>query len=141
MIKFASVKPTELNAYLGTLFAQQLAEQVGDYSRAVGEVIGIGAFDRDKLIGGLLMTRRYDHLYINRLALASTYRHQRLGTQLITAAEAWARDHQIINITLSTRDYQAVGFYQKCGYQVYGQIADLPFAGVTTFYFVKRLNW
>lgn len=130
----------ELDLFLKGIFTQQFAENHFDYAGKVGEVLAIGAYDGERLVGGILMRRRYDHLDIAKLAVARDYRGQRLGTQLIQAAEQVARDRHIINITLSTRSYQAGGFYEKCGYQIYGTLADLPFAGVTTTYFVKRLT-
>ncbi|MFC6182117.1 GNAT family N-acetyltransferase [Lactiplantibacillus daowaiensis] len=139
MTKIAMIAPTTLDDYLSTLFQQQLSDNAIKYERDITETVGIGAFDNDKLVGGVLMTRRYDHLYIARLAIDKAYRGQQLGTKLIDAAEAWARERQVLNITLSTRDYQAVGFYEKCGFKRYGKVVDLPFAGVTTVYFVKRL--
>lgn len=125
---------TELELYLNTIFTQQFTENHLVYEGKVGEVLAIGAYEGERLIGGIMMRRRYDHLAIDR-----AYRGQCIGTQLIRAAERFARDRHIINITLSTRSYQAMGFYEKCGYQIYGTLPDLPFAGVTTTYFVKRL--
>lgn len=139
MTKLAQLDPTELDDYLSTLFTQQLRENAIDYPHEIAETVAIGAYDQDQLVGGLLMNRRYDHLYISRLAVDPAYRGHRLGTQLIEAAEQWALQHHVLNITLSTRDYQAVGFYQKAGFEIYGKVADLPFRGVTTVYFVKRL--
>lgn len=130
---------TELELYLNTIFTQQFTENHLVYEGKVGEVLAIGAYEGERLIGGIMMRRRYDHLAITKLAIDRAYRGQRIGTQLIRAAERFARDRHIINITLSTRSYQAMGFYEKCGYQIYGTLPDLPFAGVTTTYFVKRL--
>lgn len=129
----------ELDLYLTQIFDQQFAENNLDYDGKVGEIMGIGAYEDGCLVGGLLMRRRYAHLAITKLAIDRAHRGQRLGTQLIRAAEKFARERHVINITLSTRSYQAVGFYEKCGYQIYGTLADLPFAGITTTYFVKRL--
>lgn len=134
------IDSTELDLYLTRVFTQQFAENQFDYSGKVGGIHAIGAYDGDRLVGGILMRRRYDHLAIAKLAVERAYRGQRLGTQLIQAAEAFARDRHVINITLSTRSYQAADFYRKCGYQVYGTVADLPFAGVDTIYFVKRIG-
>jgi len=140
MTKLAMLPPKTLDTYLSTLFTQQLAQNHIDYDREISEHVAFGVYDDDQLIGGLLMERRYDHVYIAKLAVDPAYRGHQLGTQLLRAAEKWARERQVLNITLSTRDYQAVEFYQKCDYQIYGKVADLPFEGVTTVYFVKRLK-
>ena len=129
-----------LDLYLKGIFTQQFDQHHFDYDGQVGEVLAIGAYDDERLIGGILMRRRYDHLDIAKLAIDRAYRGKRLGTQLIRAAEKLARDRHVINITLSTRSYQAVGFYEKCGYQIYGTVVDLPFAGGTTTYCGKRLT-
>lgn len=140
MATLKRIDSTELELHLNTIFSQQFSENQLSYDGKVGEVLAIGAYDGEQLIGGIIMRRRYDHLAITQLAIDRTYRGQRIGTQLIRAAERVARDRHIINITLSTRNYQAMGFYEKCGYQIYGTLPDLPFAGVTTTYFVKRLR-
>ncbi|MEQ7216284.1 GNAT family N-acetyltransferase [Enterococcus asini] len=43
------------------------------------------------------------------------------------------------NITLTTRSYQAKGFYEKQGFDLFAELADVPKVGITRYYFIKRL--
>lgn len=64
-----------------------------------------------------------------------------LGTQLLRNIENVAVENRVINLLLSTRSYQALPFYQKNGFKVYGKLKDMPFLGVDTYYLVKRLKY
>ncbi len=56
--------------------------------------------------------------YINNLAVAPAYRRQGVGTRLLRAALAWARQNQlrVVMLDTSTKDYPAICFYQKHGF-------------------------
>ncbi len=124
---------------ISEIFDQQFQATGLAQPRKAAGFIAFGVYDKGQLVGGLIARHRYDHLKITELAVKPAYQGQRLGTQLIQTAEAFGRQHHVVTITLGTRSYQAADFYRKCGYQVYGEIVDLPMRGVTTYYFVKRL--
>ena len=42
------------------------------------------------------------------------------------AAETYAVEHGCFAATLDTHSYQALGFYQKRGYEVFGTLEDCP---------------
>ena len=57
------------------------------------------------------------------------------------AAEQEARDRGCSHAHCDTYDFQALPFYQKLGYQVFGQLEDYP-AGHTRYFLQKRtLSW
>ena len=68
------------------------------------------------------------------------YRGERVGSQLLEAIETYARQRAIIQLTLTTKSYQALGFYQKKGFDIFGELADMPMRGVTKYYLNKRLQ-
>ncbi len=68
------------------------------------------------------------------------YRGKRVGSQLLGAIETYARQRAIIQLTLTTKSYQALGFYQKKGFDIFGELADMPMRGVTKYYLNKRLQ-
>ncbi len=53
---------------------------------------------------------------IGRVVVLPEYRHQGLGTLVVTEAEKWIRELGYKKVILESRDV-AVGFYEKLGYQ------------------------
>lgn len=49
-------------------------------------------------------------------------------------------EQEILWILLETRSYQAKDFYLKHGFEVYGELTDMPFAGVTTYYMAYHVT-
>ncbi len=60
--------------------------------------------------------------YINNFAVAPAYRRRGTGTALLRAALEWARAQKLRAAMLdtSTKDYPAICFYQKHGFQLCG---------------------
>ncbi len=60
--------------------------------------------------------------YINNFALAPAYRRKGVGTAMMRAALEWAREQKLRAAMLdtSTKDYPAICFYQKQGFQLCG---------------------
>lgn len=56
------------------------------------------------------------------------------------AMEEQARQSGIKTITLTTKAYQALGFYLKHGYEVFGELKDVPMVGTAKYYLVKRIK-
>lgn len=48
------------------------------------------------------------------------------GRTLMRKVEAAAREAGASAVRLDTLDFQARGFYEKCGYRVYGELAGYP---------------
>lgn len=104
------------------------------------EVIGIAAMDGEVIAGGIVAKQTYESMYINLLAVDDAYRGQRIGSQLLEAIEKMAIEREMIHLSLTTKSYQALDFYQKHGYEVFGELADMPMRGVTKYYLNKRLR-
>ena len=54
--------------------------------------------------------------------------------------EPGAFKHPSKAITLTTKAYQALGFYLKQGYEVFGELEDVPMIGTTKYYLVKKIS-
>jgi ribosomal protein S18 acetylase RimI-like enzyme len=56
----------------------------------------------------------------------------------MNAIEEEARKLGTQIFTISTQDFQALGLYQKLGYEVFGELKDVPFKGTTKYYLTKK---
>ncbi len=88
-------------------------------------------------VGGLIGRTSGAWLYVELFWLPEALRGTGLGTRLMREAEAEAVRRGCLGAHLDTYDYQAPGFYQKLGYEVFGSIEDHPL-GHTRFWMRKR---
>jgi GNAT superfamily N-acetyltransferase len=88
--------------------------------------------------GGVIGVVFWDWLYVDLMWLPEALRGRGFGRQLLQSLEDEARKQGARYAFLDTFSFQAPGFYQKYGYQVYGQLPDFP-AGHTRFYLKKEL--
>lgn len=91
------------------------------------------------LVGGALGNTYWRWLYISTLWVDESARGAGLGARLLAEAEAIAGRRGCIGVHLDTLDFQALDFYRKQGYALYGQLNDLP-PGHTRHYLSKRLD-
>lgn len=68
--------------------------------------------------GGIL----YGWLFIELLYVAESDRRQGLGSRLLAAIEDAARKQGCAGVWLSSYAFQAPGFYEKSGYEEFGQL-------------------
>jgi len=96
-------------------------------------------FARDHLgsiKGGLLGHVWGGWLHITELWVSEECRRNGLGRQLLTRAEREAWSAGARGAFLSTFDFQAPGFYRRCGYEVYATLPDYP-SGHVDYHFRK----
>lgn len=89
--------------------------------------------------GGLLGVTRWDWLLIDTLWIVEMYRGFGYGRGILEQAEAVARARGCCHSALDTTEFQAKAFYEKCGYHVFGELADFP-PGWRTYYLTKTLE-
>jgi len=105
------------------------------FNKAVGGPIGylpvavLLKDDDGKTIGGLVGRVVYDWLFIELFHLPEAARGKGLGTQMMQQAEDFARDRGLAGIWLDTYHFQALGFYEKLGYEVFGTLEGHPIGG------------
>ena len=97
------------------------------------------AFDGRQLIGGAVGFVRFGWYFLDLLYVDAAYRNRGSGRQLLTAAEHFASDRQLVGVRLDTEDFQARGFYEKMGYTLFGELADCP-PGHTLYFFHKTFT-
>ena len=93
----------------------------------------------DAIVGGLLGGTYWGWLYIDALWIREDARYAGQGGALLCMAEDEALRRGCQHAHLTTHDFQARPFYEKHGYKVFGQLADLP-RGSVKYYMKKTLR-
>ena len=78
------------------------------------------------LVGGLVGETGRRVFYVDMLWLSPAWRRQGCGGKLLDAAEVEARRRGCVVAWLDTYDFQARPFYERHGYEVFGDIDGLP---------------
>jgi GNAT superfamily N-acetyltransferase len=110
--------------------------QVGDHWTG-----RLNIFARDqhgKIVGGIYGFTDRGWLRIEVLVVKDGWRGQGLGTHLLDGAEAEARTRGCHDAWLDTFSFQALPFYEKHGYTVFGALENYP-AGHTRYFVRKAL--
>lgn len=90
-----------------------------------------------EVVGGLFAYTNWDWLCIAQLWVAESVRGRGVGKQLIGLAEAEARRHGCRHAHVDTFSFQALPFYERLGYRVFGRIENYP-AGHARYFLEKR---
>ena len=73
----------------------------------------------DNIVIGIITGHSYyKEVHIGNLIILEEYRNKYIGSKLIETVEDYFRDKGFENINLTTYEFQAPEFYQKCGYEV-----------------------
>jgi GNAT superfamily N-acetyltransferase len=102
----------------------------------------LGIFLRDpegNIMGGLLGDTYWGWLYVSTLWIDDRLRGQGYGENLLASAEQEAVRRGCHHAHLETMSFQALPFYAKHGYIVFGVLDDLP-AGHKKYYLQKKLG-
>lgn len=91
----------------------------------------------DDLVGGLIGNTNWNWLFVKQLWVAESFRRRGIGRRLMIAAEREARLRGCVHAHCDTFDFQALPFYEKLGYSIFGQLEDYP-AGHARFFLHKR---
>ena len=82
-----------------------------------------------QLVGGLVGLAYLDWLHVQALWLQEELRGHGYGSSMLAKAEAEAIRLGCTGACLETLSFQALPFYQKRGYAIYGELADFPIGG------------
>lgn len=94
--------------------------------------------DGEQIVGGLVGSLYWGWLAVDLLWVHEALRGQGYGNQLLQMAEQEAIARGCHNAHLDTLSFQALDFYQKRGYKIFGQIDGLP-PGHARYYLKKKL--
>ena len=88
------------------------------------------------LAGGLDGVIGWEWLFVDNLWVSDALQRQGHGRDLLARGERYALEHGCHSVWLET--FQALGFYEKQGYTVFGTLPDYP-AGQTRYFLKKRI--
>jgi ribosomal protein S18 acetylase RimI-like enzyme len=88
------------------------------------------------LVGGLDGILYWGWLFVDNLWVHDELRGQGYGRDLLARGERYASDRGCHSVWLET--FQALGFYLKHGYEVFGTLEDYP-PGQSRYFLKKRL--
>ena len=95
--------------------------------------------DKGEIIAGITScVYRWGILYIDVLLVNENHRHKGLGSTLLQKVEQEAKAMGAYLSHLETYDFQALDFYLKHGYEVFGVLEDCP-KDHKRYYLKKRL--
>ena len=90
------------------------------------------------IIAGLTGSTYWGYLYVGRLWTEGRFRNLGLGSRLLADAEQEAQRRGCHSVHLMTGDFNALPFYQKRGYTIFGELHDMP-PGHTQYFMCKKL--
>jgi ribosomal protein S18 acetylase RimI-like enzyme len=88
----------------------------------------------DEVMGGLLAAVWGGVLFIRILWVSETLRGRGFGRRLMEMAERRAVERGCRHIFVDTFSFQAPGFYEKLGYQIYAKAEDWPLGHAHHFF-------
>jgi ribosomal protein S18 acetylase RimI-like enzyme len=88
-----------------------------------------------QILGGIVGEICWNWLEIHYLFVDEPFRQSGYGAKLLNEAEKIAKEKQCEFVKLDTLSFQALDFYIKQGYEVYGKIEN---AGRHTHYYMKK---
>jgi GNAT superfamily N-acetyltransferase len=95
--------------------------------------------DHGSVHGGLIGSTYWDWFHLDILWIEESLRGNGWGSKILQAAEEEAIRRHCLHVHLDTMSFQALPFYQKHGYQVFGVLHDMP-SGHRRYYLKKTLT-
>jgi GNAT superfamily N-acetyltransferase len=117
----------------------QFNEQHGGPRNAPSLLLFVSDPETQEAFGGLYGATVYDRLKIELIYLPETLRGKGLRRELVRKAEEEAVRRGCRGVLLETFDFQARGFYERLGYEVYGTVENFP-PGHNLFSMQKKLG-
>ena len=128
----------EVSVFIDKLLDAHRLQVLGELSRSQKKYALELVID-GQIRGAVSGTLTMENFHINGLVVIPEYRNQALGSQLLMAIQKQAIEADAKVLTVTTQCFQALDFYQKHGYVVFGELKDVPFAGVTKYYLSKKV--
>jgi len=96
--------------------------------------------DKNKIIAGIVGKILKNHLlYVDIIFVEEVFRKQDYATFMLNKLEADAKSRGCYLAFLETMNIEAVSFYEKCGYSIFGKLDDCPCPGICYFWMRKDI--
>lgn len=119
-----AIPQSDIDALKNALIADAAAQNAPSY-----RLQPLGIFQRDadgNITAGLTGHIAWDWFYVDLLYVHPSRQRCGWGTRLMTEAEMTAQQRGCTGIWVWTLSFQASGFYQKQGYEIFCQFPDFP---------------
>ena len=94
--------------------------------------------DEDRIVGGVQGSLWGRSMHIDALWVDEQVRGGGYGSKLMAAVEEYAAAHDHPLVYLETTSFQALPFYRKLGYEVFGELPEIS-EGHTLFFLRKEM--
>lgn len=81
---------------------------------------------KGEIVGGLVGKTHWGWLFVSHLWVSEALRGQGYGRQVLLEAEQAAKKRGCSHAYLDTFSFQALGFYERLGYKIFGVLEDFP---------------
>lgn len=137
LVKSTSPSAEELHTLDLGLHTHSLAALGPDTINRYQRLAVVARAEDGEIIGGIYGEAYWEWVHIRTLWVHEDARGAGLGAQLLAQLEELAAAQGIYQAHLETTDFQALGFYQKQGYEIFGELHGKP-AGHTWYFLEKR---
>lgn len=96
------------------------------------------AKDGEKIVGLITGHSYYDEIHVGDLIILEEYRNQQIGSHLIKSVEEYFKGKEFKNINLTTYEFQAPEFYEKCGYELEFVRENKANPKLNKYFFIKH---
>ena len=98
------------------------------------------AKENDNIVGIITGRSYYKEIHISDLIVLEQYRNKKIGSKLIEKVEEYYKNKGFENINLTTYDFQAPKFYQKCGFEIECMRENKQNPNLTKYFLIKPIN-
>ena len=109
-------------------------------NNVVCDYVSFVAKENDNIVGIITGRSYYKEIHISDLIVLEQYRNKKIGSKLIEKVEEYYKNKGFENINLTTYDFQAPKFYQKCGFEIEFMRENKQNPKLTKYFLIKHIN-
>ena len=94
----------------------------------------------DTIVGAISGATFFAEIYIDELVVKEAYRGKGIGTELIDTVLEYYMDYGFNNINCCTNEFQAPGFYEKCGFELEFVRKNKANPKLSKYFYIKYLT-